>query len=137
LIDEKGREINEIRPNMDIYPDLNACLTYMGIGPDKYTAKLGHRPKIERNLPREALLVLWKREMHETKEDSRSVIGTLYGAEEEYTLEDQCGVEAVPPLIEGQPVNFKLKPLTKENAQLDQKQPAEHALADQEQQVHY
>lgn len=65
----------------------------------------------------ETLLALWKRPMRDTQEEWRKIIEALHDAEEEYTWNDQRGVEAMPPVVDGQQVNSQLKPWTKENAQ--------------------
>jgi hypothetical protein len=114
-------------PNMDIFvavvatagrnSDVNVLVTFSGIEPERCTAKHGYQPKIDRNIPGQTLLVLWKRKMHDTKEKWRTIIEALYDEEEECKQEDQLGEEGVLPCAQGRQVNFQLKPWTKENTQ--------------------
>jgi hypothetical protein len=50
-------------------PDVRVWVAYEGAGPDELMAKLGFQPKIDRNMPRETILALWKQEMNATTED--------------------------------------------------------------------
>jgi hypothetical protein len=91
--------IEEILPNMDTFITnlatlgqnsmVNVWVTFNGIG---------YRPKADLHTPRQTLLALWKRHMHDTKEDWRAVMADVYD-EEEYKWTDHLGLETNAPLI--------------------------------------
>jgi hypothetical protein len=124
IVNAGGQEISEIIPNIDIFimiiattgidSMVNVWVTFSGIGPDSYMTKPGYRPKIDKNTPRQTLLMLWKRRILNTEEDWRTNLEELCD-EEEYKWEDQFEAEANQPRIERQQVHFNLKPWTKEN----------------------
>jgi hypothetical protein len=67
----------------------------MDYGPDNLTAKLGYNPKVDRTMPRQVILDLWKQEMMQ-KDDWRAIVEPLADDEDEYIWMDRNENEPGP-----------------------------------------